>query len=93
MKSICKNEDAVSYGFFIIAVFLIGITAAWIMFMPTFNYIFISYNQNIADGMITTQNQESMQFHRNIIYIVPLIILLGIACWGIIRALAKRNET
>lgn len=87
-----NNEDAVSYGFFIIAVFLVGISALWLMFAPTFNIMSDSYNSDIDAGMVTTQNQQSMQFHYDVIKIAPLIFILGLSAWGIIRALQKRQE-
>ncbi len=87
-----RNDSAVSFGYLAIAAFLIGGTAIWIEFTPVFNQLFIHYNSNIADGMVSVQNQQAMTNHRNVIMIVPIIILLGLAAWGFIRALEQRNQ-
>lgn len=92
IKQLLKDENAVSFGYLVIAAFLIGGTAIWIEFAPVFNTIFGSYNSMIGQGMVTKQNSDAMTFHYNVIYIVPLIMLIAIGCWGIIRALEHRNE-
>jgi hypothetical protein len=56
------------------------------------NGIFTVYNGFIADGMATQQNADAMGFQRNVLLVVPIIILLGCMAWGIVRALEKRNE-
>lgn len=92
MKYFLNNNTAVSFGYIVIAAFLLGATGIWIMFAPIFNSLISAYNVNIADGIVTSQNQDAMEFHQNIIYIVPIILLIGIMGWGYIRALEKRNQ-
>lgn len=92
IKQFLKDETAVSFGYIVLAVFLLGGTAIWIEFAPVFNQLFTHYNLDISSGTITAQNQRAMNFHQNIISIAPIIFLLGLAGWGIIRALENRNQ-
>lgn len=92
MRNFLKDESAVSYGFFIMGIFLIGFSAIWAMFAPALNMIFSNYNGQISQGMVTVQNQQAMQFHYNVIYVGPLIMLLGLGTWCLVYSLGKRNE-
>lgn len=82
----------VSFGYIVIATVLIGGSAIFATMLIPINKIFASYNGLVAEGLVTQQNYDAMNFQQNIILIVPLIILLGCMAWGIVRALEKRNE-
>lgn len=92
LKEFLKSDAAVSFGYIVIAAFLIGGTAIWINFTPIFNALLTQYNVDIVAGQVSVQNQQSMKFHRNVIYIVPIILLIGISGWGYIRALEQKNQ-
>lgn len=92
IKQFLQSDSAISFGFIVITAFLISGTALWIELILVFNQLFTPYNAEIAVGQITVQNQQAMQFHQNIIIIIPLIMLLGLGAWGIVRSLEKRNE-
>lgn len=87
-----NNEKAVSFGYIALAAFLILATAIWINFQKIFNIFFVKYNVDIADGLVTSQNQAAMAFHQAVIAVVAIVMLIGVVAWGYIRALEKRNE-
>lgn len=81
-----------SYGYIVIAALLIfgGMTAS--IFIIPFNQIFTVYNTFISQGMVTQQNADAMTFQRYLILALPIIIVLGVFAWGIVRALEKKWE-
>lgn len=82
----------VSFGYIVIATLLIAGGAIFATLVIPINQIFTAYNNFVVDGWATQQNYEAMNFQHDIILIFPLMILLGVAAWGIVRAIEKRNE-
>lgn len=59
------------------------------MFM---NEMVVMLNTFIADGSMSNQSIAYLQFVTGVWTILPLLLLLAYAVWGIVRAIERRNE-
>jgi Sec-independent protein secretion pathway component TatC len=91
MKKLLDNEDGTAYGLLIIASFIFLGGTIYIVFLPMFNKFIGIFNTFIAQGMISQDTANAFNFNVLVIASMTIFMILGVAAWGITRALEKRD--
>ena len=82
----------VSYGIFFLFLFIISAGVLTIVVSPMINESIDAINPEINDGTMSSKYVTYLNLSVGLAKAIPVIILIGAAGWGVIRALEKRNE-
>ena len=91
MRKFIKDDTGIAYGLFIIACFLLLAGVLYIAFLPTSNRFITVFNIFIDQDMVSQDTSDAFEFNTVVIAALPLFMVMGMALWGIVRALEKRN--
>lgn len=81
----------VSYGIFVVLLFLIVASVLTIVFAPMVNTTTEIVNEDISDGALSTKYVTWYNLIVGLCKALPLFAIVGAVGWAIIRALEKRN--
>lgn len=86
------NDDAIAYGWVTIVLFLIigsGVFLAAVVGVQSELSPLI--NKDIADGKITQQQKNAIQFNRDMSDAIPIWMLLGAFVFVIVRSISRKT--
>lgn len=81
-----------SFGIFIVLLFIIVAGVMAIVINPMMNDTIDIVNPNINDGVLSSKYATYFNFSVGLVKALPVFILIGVAGWGIVRALEKRGQ-
>lgn len=87
------NEEAVSYGFLMIVIFLIFGAFIYGCVGALYNEIIGVANEQITEGTMSEQTRNAMEFNRNFCMGLPIVMLIGAFIWGIHRSIGGSGIT
>ena len=90
-KSFINDDSGVAYGIFAVIMFILLMGTVVVWYTPIFNQFLNVFNIFIAQGMVSQDTADAMEFNGFIVTAMVAFILFGVACWGIVRALEKRK--
>jgi len=91
-KNFINNDSGVAYGIFAFIAFIILMGAIVVWLLPVNNQFIEVLNIFINQGMVSQDTADAMEFDSFVINSMVFFIMLGGACWGIVRALEKRGD-
>lgn len=86
------NEDGIAYGWVVICITVVLGALLYLAFMQPVNGIIDVTNKEISDGMITQQSENAISFNVAMFSGIPIILLVGLLLYGVIRAIYRRSE-
>lgn len=81
------NDEGIGYNWLILVIGMIAVIAAFLALQPIFNQVFSTGDEMIADNMMSAQTKTGLDFQRNLITWIPVILLIG----GLIYAVYASN--
>lgn len=87
------NEDAVSYGWFMLLVFLVLGAFSYLCVIALYNGVIGVANVNIGDGLTSEQTKNALSFNRDIAMYMPVFMLLGAFIWAMVRGIGGSGAT
>ena len=81
------NDEGIGYNWLILLIGMIAVIAAFLALQPIFNQVFSTGDEMIADNMMSAQTKTGLDFQRNLITWIPVILLIG----GLIYAVYASN--
>ena len=81
-----------SFGIFIVLLFIVAAGVVVIVINPMMNETIDIVNPNINDGTLSSKYTTYFNFSVGLAKALPVFILIGVAGWGIVRALEKRGQ-
>lgn len=89
--SLIKDESAVAYGLYVIAFFLISGTIMYVLTMEVIGLTTDNFNTMIDNGIVTERIANVYSNQLTLASFVPYIMMFGLLCWGIVRALERKR--
>lgn len=86
-----KDDSANAYGYFVIALFVVAASAIYIFFLPMFDGVTDLMNDFIGRSEVSSDTATVLDYNRVILKFLPVIMLIGLFLWGIIRAREERT--
>ena len=87
-------EEAIAYGYMMLAAFLLAAAFIWMGVSHTFNLTLTNViNPDIVSGGISMQTRNAIDWNVNIIRYAPPVLLLGAFVFAVNRAIYKRGGT
>jgi len=80
-----------SFGIFIVLLFIVAAGVMVIIINPMMNDTIDIVNPNINDGTLSSKYATYFNFSVGLAKALPVFILIGVAGWGLVRALEKRQ--
>jgi len=87
------TENAVAYGWFMLVVFLFVAAIIYLAVIQVDNQILGIFNEQIADGTVSTQTSQAVNFNRQVGMYLPVLSLLGAFIWSVIRGVGGRGDS
>jgi len=91
-KSFLNNDSGVAYGIFAVIAFIILMGTVIVWYLPIHNQFIDTFNIFVGQGMVSQKTADAMEFDGWVVEALVAFVLLGVACWGIVRALEKRGD-
>lgn len=85
------DDDAVAWTFAMIVIALFVIAFLWAVTTPMINVVIDNTNERIADGAISGQTADAIQFNVTIYQYFPVFALGSMILLGIIVSLYQRK--
>ena len=90
-SGILENDSGVAYGLYVIGVFLVLGTLLYVSMIEVAQQSNDIMNEFITAGSVTQKTHDVYLNQQNLLTFSPIIMLLGLFCWGIVRALNKKG--
>ena len=87
------NEDAVSYGWFMIGAFLILGALSYFCMMAIYNVVIEKENTYISAGSSSEATKAALSFNRDLGMYVPIFMLIGVFVWSMVRSIGGSGAT
>jgi len=91
MASLIKEDSGIAYGIYAVGMFILLAGAFLVFLLPIFNTFISTFNIFISQGMVSSATADGMNFDVLVIEAMVIFILLGVAMWGVVRALEKKQ--
>lgn len=86
-----EDNKAIAYGYFVIALFIIAVSAIYIFFLPMFDGMTDLMNEFIGRSEVSQDTANVLNYDRLLLNVAPVILLIGLFLWGIVRAREERT--
>ncbi len=93
MVSRHANEDAISYGWFMIGAFLILGALSYFVIMGIYNVVIEKENTQIAAGESSEATKNALAFNRDMGMYMPVFMLIGVFIWAMVRGIGGSGAT
>jgi hypothetical protein len=87
-----SGEDAIAYGWFMILVFIFLGALMVIAFNAVENRVLDVANQDVTKGKMSVQTSNAIEFNKQIGMFLPVLMLLGVFIWAMIRGIGGRGD-
>ena len=87
-----SGHDAIAYGWFMILVFLILGSITYLSMVYIDNAVMGQANKYIAEGKLSSQTVNAINFNRSLGMYLPVFMLLGAFVWSMIRGVGGRGD-
>ncbi len=87
------NEDAVSYGWFMIGAFLILGALSYFCTMAIYNVVIEKENVEITAGHSSEATKNALAFNRDMAMYMPVFMLIGVFIWAMVRGIGGSGAT
>jgi hypothetical protein len=88
-----SGSDAVSYGFFMIGVFLVMGALSYFCIMAIYNVVIEKENVEIVEGHSSEATKNALAFNRDMAMYTPVFMLLGVFIWAMVRGIGGSGAT
>lgn len=92
-KSRLDTESAVSYGWFMIGVFLIMGALSYFCVMAIYNVVIEKENVEITAGHSSEATKSALAFNRDMAMYLPVFMLIGVFIWAMVRGIGGSGAT
>lgn len=89
MERIANNDEGIAYGIIIFVGVLVLGGLTYILLTGAFNGIIDAANIVIGIGALSEQSADAVLWNQTLFLSVPVIVVIGVAIWGVVRALEK----
>lgn len=80
------NDSGIAYGFFMAIVFIIFCGFIVALLSPAVNGLVSAHNTYVNQGEVSVQTSAATNWNVGAFVLVPVITLLGILFWAVVRA-------
>lgn len=87
------TEDAVSYGWFMLLVFLILGAFSYFCIIALYNGVIAPANDDITEGLMSKQTKDALTFNRDLAMYLPVFMLIGAFVWAMVRGIGGSGAT
>jgi hypothetical protein len=93
MTSRHANDEAVSYGWYMIGAFLILGALSYFCVMAIYNVVIVKENVEISAGHSSEATKSALSFNRDMAMYMPVFMLLGVFIWAMVRGIGGSGAT
>jgi hypothetical protein len=90
-RSLIHDDRGIAYGIGIVAIFLVFVGVFYALFLSPTDEIISAFNNLVSIEPITEKTTDAFNFNILLFKSVPVIAILGVFLWGIVRALEKKE--
>ena len=87
------NEEAVSYGWLMLLVFLILGAFSYFCVIALYNGVIEIANDDITAGLTSDQTKQAMAFNRELCMYMPVFMIIGAFVWAMVRGIGGSGAT
>lgn len=92
-RSQMDTESAVSYGWFMIGVFLVMGALSYFCVMAIYNVVIEKENVEITAGHSSEATKNALAFNRDMAMYLPVFMLIGVFVWAMVRGIGGSGAT
>jgi hypothetical protein len=86
------NSEAIAYGWFMILVFIFLGALMVVAFIVVENRVLDVANQDVIKGKMSQQTASAIEFNKQMGMYLPVLILIGVFVWSMIRGIGGRGD-
>lgn len=83
------NDEGIAYIWFMLVVLLIVGALVWMVLSGVFNQFITTFNGQIADGTVSEQTKNAVNFNMLALGSVPIFLIVGAFIYSIMAAVNK----
>lgn len=88
-----SNDSGVAYGWFMIGAFILLGAFSYFCTMAIYNSVISTENSMINAGTSSEATKDAMSFNRDIALYLPVIMLIGVFIWAMVRGIGGSGAT
>jgi hypothetical protein len=85
------HESGIAYGFVMSMAFIVGAGIVLACYFVILNGFVSPYNEQVADNHVSVQTAKAVTFNFSAALLFPVIGLIVVFLWAVIRALEQRR--
>lgn len=91
MVRLLQDDTGIAWGLAAVFMMIVMGGAYYLFNLPIFNGLIRPLNDYIGQGLVSQQTADTASFGMNVVIFMPVVLLLGLFAWIVVRAHERRE--